>query len=418
MIRFLHAADPHIDSPLRGLDAHEGAPVQLLRGATRRAFENLVQLAIDERVDFVVIAGDLYDGDWRDYRTGLFLRGEMARLNRAGIPVYLVAGNHDAASVIHKKVSLPDNVHLFSTRTAETIEVTGHPVVIHGRGFAHRAVPENLAAEYPAAVPGKCNIGVLHTSLAGRSGHDTYAPCTEADLGRKGYAYWALGHVHQPEILCRDPWIVYAGNCQGRDVRETGPRGCRLVTLSSALEVQSVRWHELAVVRWEVITVNLDGVAHESEALGRVRDALAGVVGAAGGRLVAARIVFTGATCLHGSLHRESSRWRAELLGCAQDQGDDAVWIEKVLMQTSSVRDPEQLGRRDALTGIVLETLRQAGREPVDFPREIRDMLDVVPAEVRNEVASEWTGERQTGAMQEVRDIILDALGTTGGEET
>ncbi|HAA04823.1 MAG TPA: DNA repair exonuclease, partial [Syntrophobacteraceae bacterium] len=104
MIRFIHAADAHLDSPLKGLEAHDGAPVDVLRGATRRAFENLIQLAIDERIDFLVIAGDLYDGDWRDYSTGLFFRGQMVRLRDQDIPVYLVAGNHDAASVISKKL--------------------------------------------------------------------------------------------------------------------------------------------------------------------------------------------------------------------------------------------------------------------------------------------------------------------------
>ena len=214
MIRFIHAADPHLDSPLRGLEAHEGAPVAVLRGATRRAFENLVNLAIDEGEDFLVIAGDLYDGDWKDYSTGLFFRGQMARLKQKGIPVYLIAGNHDAASVISKKLSLPDNVHVFSTRTVESKQVDVLPVVIHGRGFPHRAVPENLAEEYTAAVAGKFNLGLLHTSLTGRPGHDTYAPCSENDLRDKGYDYWALGHIHQPEVISEDPWIVFAGNCQ------------------------------------------------------------------------------------------------------------------------------------------------------------------------------------------------------------
>jgi DNA repair exonuclease SbcCD nuclease subunit len=260
MFRFIHAADPHLDSPLRGLEAHEGAPVETLRGATRKAFENLVNLAIDEAVNFVVIAGDLYDGDWKDYSTGLFFRGQMVKLQAKGIPVYLIAGNHDAASVISKKLTLPENVHVFSTRTAETMEVPGLAAVIHGRGFPHRAVPENLAVDYPAAVPGKFNLGLLHTSLTGRPDHDTYAPCSEQDLRNKGYAYWALGHIHQPEVISEDPWIVFAGNCQGRHARETGPRGCRLVTVKDSLEVASAEWRDLDVVRWQSVEVPLAGV--------------------------------------------------------------------------------------------------------------------------------------------------------------
>ncbi|MDD2601169.1 MAG: DNA repair exonuclease [Kiritimatiellae bacterium] len=410
MIRFIHAADAHIDSPLRGLEAHEGAPVDLLRGATRRAFENLIQLAIDERADFLVIAGDLYDGDWKDYSTGLFFRGQLARLRNHNIPVYLIAGNHDAASVITKKLSLPENVHLFSTRAAESIEVAGVPVVIHGRGFPNRAVPENLAVDYPAAVPNKFNLGLLHTSLTGRAGHDTYAPCSEADLRQKGYGYWALGHVHQPEVISRDPWIVFAGNCQGRDVRETGQRGCRLVTVNDALEVEAAEWHTLDVVRWQVLEIDLTGVEEEAEALGLAAGSMSSAVQAAGGRLVAARVVFKGATPLHGSLHRETHRWQAELLGRAQDQGADALWIERIKVNTTPVYDLAQLAERDALTKIVLETLAEARIEPGVFPVEIKDMLGVLPPEVRSEVEAEWAESLRETTVEDIRTIILESL--------
>ena len=416
MTRFIHAADPHIDSPLRGLDAHDGAPVGVLRGATRRAFENLIQLALDENIDFMVIAGDLYDGDWKDYSTGLFFRGQLARLSEKGIPVYLVAGNHDAASVITKKLSLPKNVHVFSARATESVEVTGHPVIIHGRGFPNRAVPENLVLDFPAAVPNKFNLGLLHTSLNGRAGHDTYAPCLEADLRQKGYDYWALGHIHQPEVISQDPWIVFAGNCQGRDAREVGARGCRLVTINDSLEVESAEWCDLDVLRWQVLEVNLAGVTEESDALGCVAKSMAEAVAGAGGRLVAARIVFTGATPLHGSLHRETHRWRAELLGRAQDQGEKAIWIEKTKVSTTPVYDLAQLAERDALTRIVLETLEQTGTEPANFPPEIKEMFDLLPPEVRGEVESEWSEDRQVTAMDDVRAIVLDALGTKGGQ--
>jgi exonuclease SbcD len=415
MFRFIHAADPHLDSPLQGLEAYEGAPVELLRGATRRAFENLVQLTLDEGVDFLVIAGDIYDGDWKDYSTGLFFRGQMVRLFDKGIPVYLIAGNHDAASVISKKLSLPANVHVFSTRTAESMDVAGHPVVIHGRGFPNRAVPENLVKDYPPLVPGKFNLGLLHTSLTGRQGHDTYAPCSEADLSEKGYGYWALGHIHQPEIVRRDPWIVFAGNCQGRHARETGPRGCRLVTVNDSLSVESVDWQTLDVVRWQELNVDLTGIENESEALGRVSEAMDNAATAAEGRLVAARIVITGPTSLHGSLHRDVQRWRAELLARAQDQGAEAIWIERIKIFTAPVYDVAQLVERDALTKIVVESLDQAHDQLPTLPAEIEEMLGVLPPEVRKEVEAEWGEDQRSAVLNDVRAIILDAFGTKGG---
>ena len=185
MIRFIHASDVHLDSPLQGLEEYEGAPGDVLRGATRRAFENLIQLAIDENIDFLVVAGDLYDGDWKDYSTGLFFRGQMVQLRDKNIPVYLIAGNHDAASVISRKLSLPENVHVLSTRTAESMEVVGHPVVVHGRGFPNRAVPENLAVDYPVQF--------------GASAHQLDRPCRTRHLrsvfgnGLTPERLWLLG---------------------------------------------------------------------------------------------------------------------------------------------------------------------------------------------------------------------------------
>ena len=417
MFRFIHAADPHLDSPLRGLEAHEGAPVETLRGATRKAFENLVNLAIDEAVDFVVIAGDLYDGDWKDYSTGLFFRGQMVKLQAKGIPVYLIAGNHDAASVISKKLSLPENVHIFSTRTAESMEVPGRPVVIHGRGFPHRAVPENLAVDYPTAVPGKFNLGLLHTSLTGRPDHDTYAPCSEQDLRNKGYAYWALGHIHQPEVISEAPWIVFAGNCQGRHARETGPRGCRLVTVKDSLEVESAEWRDLDVVRWQSVEVALAGVENEAGAVKCIREALAGAVAAADGRLLATRIQLTGATTLHGSLHRDAQHWRAQVQALAQDFGEEAVWVERIRIGTSPVYDLAELAARDALTKTVLDSLETATHDLAALPDDITEMLDVLPPELRAEVAAEWDPGQRPALMEEVRAIILEALQTKGGNE-
>ena len=418
MFRFIHAADPHLDSPLRGLEAHEGAPVALLRGATRKAFENLVNLAIDEAVDFVVIAGDLYDGDWKDYSTGLFFRGQMVRLEAKKIPVYLIAGNHDAASVISKKLTLPENVHVFSTRTAETMEVPGLAAVIHGRGFPHRAVPENLAVDYPAAVPGKFNLGLLHTSLTGRPDHDTYAPCSEQDLRNKGYAYWALGHIHQPEVISEDPWIVFAGNCQGRHARETGPRGCRLVTVKDSLEVASAEWRDLDVVRWQAVEVPLAGVENEAGAIKGIREALAGAVAAAEGRLLATRIHLTGATALHGSLHRDAQHWRAQVQALAQDFGEESVWVERLRVGTRPIYDLAELAARDALTKTVLETLETATHHLPALPDHITEMLDVLPPELRAEVAAEWDPDQRPALMEEVRAIILEALQTKGGKES
>ena len=239
MFRWLHAADLHLDSPLRGLEQYEGAPVEALRGATRRALENLVRLAIAERVAFVVIAGDVYDGDWQDFNTGLFFDRQMRCLRDARIPVYVIRGNHDAQNRMTKTLRLPDNVRYLANDRPETVEVAGAGVLLHGQGFEKAAVTADLSQGYPQAVKGHCNIGLLHTCATGRDGHEPYAPCNVGDLSAKGYDYWALGHIHAAENLAPagDPPICFPGNLQGRHAREVGPKGCTLVTVENGAVV-------------------------------------------------------------------------------------------------------------------------------------------------------------------------------------
>ncbi len=204
-MKFIHTADIHLDSPLAGLAAYPDAPAERLRTVTRDAFTRLVDVAIEEAVDFMIIAGDLYDGNWKDYNTGHFFCREMGRLNRAGIPVFLLFGNHDADSEMTKKLILPANVHVFDSRKASTFRIEELKVALHGRSFREAATLENLATGYPRPVEGWLNIGVLHTALEGYAAHARYAPCTLAELVAKGYDYWALGHVHEHAILAASP---------------------------------------------------------------------------------------------------------------------------------------------------------------------------------------------------------------------
>jgi DNA repair exonuclease SbcCD nuclease subunit len=231
MFKFLHAADIHLDSPLKGLERYEGVPVEQIRHATRRALENLIQLALDERVQFVLIAGDLYDGDWRDYNTGLFFIKQMARLREADIKVVLIKGNHDAANRMTRTLDLPENVTVLKAAKPDSSELEDIGVVVHGQSFGTAAEERDLSKNYPHGRRGLFNIGLLHTCLTGADGHEPYAPCTLEGLLSKEYDYWALGHVHKREIRHHNPYVVFPGNLQGRKIKEEGAKGCELVTV-------------------------------------------------------------------------------------------------------------------------------------------------------------------------------------------
>jgi DNA repair protein SbcD/Mre11 len=230
--RFLHAADLHLGSPFAGLAVKDAQVAEQFARATRDAFSSLVTQAIERAVAFVVIAGDVYDGEWRDNSIGLFFNREVARLDRAGIPVVLVKGNHDADSVVTRSITMPDSVRQFDSRKPSTVLLDVARVALHGQSFADRAAPDNLALAYPDPVPGHFNIGVLHTSLDGQSAPcRPTRPCSVADLKSRGYDYWALGHVHEYELVAEDPHIVFPGNIQGRSIRETGAKGSVLVSV-------------------------------------------------------------------------------------------------------------------------------------------------------------------------------------------
>jgi len=424
-LKFLHAADAHLDSPLRGLERYAEAPAAQIRGATRHAFENLVALAIAEAVDFVLLAGDLYDADWKDYNTGLFFARQMARLQEVGIRVLVIAGNHDAASQITRALRPAANVHLFATRAPETVVLEQLGVAVHGQGFATRAVTDDLSAAYPPARPDLFNIGLLHTSLDGRAGHEPYAPCTLAGLRSRGYQYWALGHVHQQEVVARDPWVVFPGNFQGRHARETGPKGCCLVEVQDGA-VSRVEHRPLDLVRWADCRVDLVGTATPNEVYDRVALALAGAAAAADGRLAAVRLRLTGPCALHARLRADPERVINECRALAIAQGAGDLWLEKVLIETRGTESQAAALARDDAFGGLLRTLRDLdldldrdGARLADLAGEFAELGTRLPAELRSgdDPFDPRTPEVLRACLEDVKELLLERLLAQGDAE-
>ena len=321
---FLHAADLHLDSPLRGLDPD--APTARIRGATRAALVNLVDFAIDRRVAFVLLAGDLFDGDSKDWRTGLVLAEQLGRLTRAGIEVAAISGNHDADQVLSHKLPMP---WLLRADQPETRLLHSAPVAVHGQGFQTREVLVNLVHAYPAAQDGLFNIGLLHTAC-GSGEHANYAPCSIEDLKRLDYDYWALGHVHGRGVLSEAPWIVFPGNLQGRHIREEGAKGASLVTVAAG-RVVSVQHHALDVLRWHRVVVDVTGAAGPEAVYARVALALHEAVLHADKRMLAVRVVLRGTCPAHAELARSPTKTLRDVRGIATEAGTTAdLWIEDV----------------------------------------------------------------------------------------
>lgn len=382
-MRFVHAADLHVDSPLVGLERYEGAPVEAVRGATRRALANLVDLCVEEEAAFLLLAGDVFDGDWKDYGTGLFFVAQMARLRQAGIKVFLIRGNHDAASQVTRHLQLPDNVRELDARRPETVVLEDLGVAIHGQSFANRVVTDDLAAGYPAAVSGLLNLGLLHTSAEGRPGHEPYAPCALATLVDRGYDYWALGHVHAREVLAQRPWIVFPGNLQGRQAREAGEKGATLVTVTSG-RIASVEARALDVLRWHPCRVDATEATDAAGAVELLRPALEQAIARADGRLVAAPVTLSIRSRVHNRLRADEERAVNELRALALDVAGGQLWIEQVRF-VCAPDDDAPTASEDVLDGFVASA--RAARADADelarLGEALADLRRKLPGELR-----------------------------------
>ncbi len=386
MLKFIHAADIHLDSPLHRLDAYEGAPVTELRQATRRAFENLIQTALSNEVDFVLIAGDLFDGDWKDYNTGLYFVAQANRLLGAGIPVVMAAGNHDAASRITKALRWPENVHLFTSQRPETLKIERLGVAIHGQSYSTPSVEMDMSANYPPPLPDFFNIGLLHTCLTGASGHEPYAPCSIAGLASKGYDYWALGHIHTHAVVNPDPPVVFPGNIQGRHIRESGPKGCILVHVDDN-DAASVEFISLDVIRWQMLEVDVSGCDTGFDLVDCFGKSLDRVIEQNEAHPLVVRVIFKGDTAAHDSILGEIEQWITEIRSTALTLGSGQVWVEKVLFDIHPPIGKTALERGDGAVAELLqylEELQTDDNQLIELARYLEDLDSKLPRELKS----------------------------------
>ena len=412
-MRFIHAADLHLDSPLTGLRERAGSRAEDIAGATLRAFREMIQFAIDERVDLVVIAGDVFDGDWSDYKSGLDFVAGLAALDKADIQVALIRGNHDAANKMSRRLKWPNNTYEFPPRAPKTHVIEHLGVAIHGQSFPNGAVPQNLAENYPTARADLFNIGLLHTSGDSPGVHAVYAPCSVPDLIAKGYDYWALGHVHTRRKLCESPPIVFPGNLQGRHINEPGERGFMLVTVENN-QIQEVRFVPIDVLRWRRLDVNLSEADSFDEALAAIGNEFERALADADGRPLAVRLTLFGATTLHGELLARSETLEAECDSLALTASGE-IWIEQIQITTTpSLSMSSEDGSIGALATLI-GTIASDSAEASDFRRSIEPGLQKTPIEIRREAGLEpLTDERFASVLADADAMLRHRLISKG----
>ncbi|HEV7309573.1 exonuclease SbcCD subunit D [Ensifer sp.] len=408
--RFVHTADLHLDSPLRSLALRNAELAEIVRGASRRALVKIVDLCLAEKVDALLIAGDLYDGSQTSMNTALFLAQELRRLHDAGVRVFLIRGNHDAQSTVTKELTLPASAHVFKGKAKAVLAKTlasGRDVYLHGVSFENTHAPESLLPAFQAPVPGAVNIGMLHTSLAGASGHDPYAPCSVADLVAHGFDYWALGHIHQRQVYATAPFVVMAGMPQGRDVNEAGVKGVTLVTVDDDGRL-GLADRPIAIASFERTLVDISDLSEWRDMLDAVRHALLRICADVASDNVIVRLTLTGATPLAWRLRRDTDLLRAEIENIAS--GIAGCWIEKVEITCRAPRaenaglavDPvEELAALVEADVLPAHGFRQEVRAAVD------DLLQQLPPDLRQALAPD----------EDAVERLAYEIGASGGPE-
>ncbi len=384
--RFLHTADIHLDSPLRTLALRSSELSELIGLATRRVFIRIIDLCLEEQVDALILAGDLYDGDQTSMKTARFLSEQLRRLDLAGIKTFIIRGNHDALSKITAELVMPDSVRVFGAN-AEIVQIdrdAGHfPVAIHGISFAKPHAPESLLPRYAVPVPDAVNIGIMHTSLGGAAKHDLYAPCSIADLQGSGFRYWALGHIHKRSVIENaSSVVVMPGMPQGRDINEDGAKSVSLVTIRDDRSMH-IEERQTSVAQFERLTVDVSDATDWAGMILSVTAQMEALRDGVSADHVVARVEISGSSELTWRIRRDADLLRTELETRGSVIGN--LWIDKVVATcVPPTIGISRSGALDELATIIEGEIKGS----TDYEREVRAIADELrgqlPPELRD----------------------------------
>ena len=367
-LKFVHAADLHLDSPFSGI--RSAAPdyvAEALCRATFVAYENIIKLCIEEQVDALLIAGDVYDGADRSLRAQLRFVDGLRRLDEAGIRSFVCHGNHDPLDGWEARLDLPAGCIRFGAEVREEAIFPNDPdrAVVYGMSYPHREVHENLALRFRELPRSHFNIGLLHANVGANTDHNAYAPCSLADLANSPMDYWALGHVHTRQVLRQEhPAVVYPGNPQGRSPDETGARGVYLVEVDD-YGTPNLDFRPVDLVRWESLQVAITELESGQELLDAMDSAIRACTDPAGGRAVVLRLTLSG----RGTLHQELCRPDVvdqirERLNETYEGNTPWLWCERIQLDTTSPVDREQVAQREDFPGYLVRIAEELRKDP------------------------------------------------------
>lgn len=414
-LSFVHAADLHLDSPFTGISGIDPELGERLAKATFQAYEAVIELCMDEEVDFLLIAGDVYDSaDKSLYAQVRFIEG-LKKLETAGIQVFICHGNHDPLDGWSASLKWPGNVHIMSGDGAEVVDFKKEgktAALVAGMSYPTRHITKNLVKDFPKKEGDwPFTIGLLHCSVGNYPEHDPYAPCNLQDLRETGYDYWALGHIHTPSVVCKEaPVVIYPGNPQGRHPGETGTRGCYLVNVSSGGAI-STKFVETDSVRWHIREVSIEGLENEGELLESLQSQLDEIRENSGGRSAICRLALSGRGPLHHTLREEG--FLEDLLNTLREdeiQSRQFVWVERIENETLFPIERELLLKREDFVGDLVKIVEglKIDEEGLDEFHEVLSPL-FTSRNGRKLICKIDDGEMKS-LIQCAENILLDAL--------
>ncbi|MBW1979912.1 MAG: DNA repair exonuclease [Deltaproteobacteria bacterium] len=411
---FLHTADLHLDSPFHGLQQIDSRMARLLRESTFQAFDNVLDLALRREVDFVLVAGDVYDGRDRSLRAQLKFNSGLQQLAAAGIRSFVCHGNHDPLDGWSASLQWPSEVYVFGPHLESVVvPVAGEPLVrIHGISYPHSQIDRSFGLGFRRMGREPFQIALFHCSVGEDPAHETYAPRSIADLQSADLDYWALGHVHRQRILMHSqPFIGYPGNTQGRQIRESGARGCFLVEVNSSGQVQ-VTFEPVDAVRWLSKRVDISTLEREVELVEALERVCEESRDQAESRPAIVRITLVGRGPLHASLRRPG--FVEDLTEQIRETGlreEKPVWVEKLVWHTSPAID---IASRRQAADFIGETLRVIESYRGDY-KGLLEVLQSLYHDRRGRIFLQMPQQEELVDMiREAETLCLDEL--IGGE--
>ncbi|MBN2481142.1 MAG: DNA repair exonuclease [Bacteroidales bacterium] len=414
-VRFIHTADLHLDTPFKGLASWNRELAVRLQDATFHSYEKIIAICITEKVDFLIISGDIFDSESKSLAAQLRFVSGLQKLSGQGIATYFVCGNHDPLNSWLDAIQLPDHVHRFDASRAGcfTYEKEGEPAAdIYGTSFQEKVVRRNLALDYKlTGHASPVSIAVLHGTIGTPGLHENYAPFKIEDVMNKGFDYWAMGHIHKRTVVHDShPAIVYPGNPQGRDFGETGAKGCCLVDIIPG-NGPLVKFMPVHTIRFEEIAVDLTGETEMTKLSDKIEKTKIKIDNYSENDSYILRVNLTGRTPLHEHLNRpEEMQQLLDYFNEGQLDREHFTWIDQININTNPDIDIDQVRKGTDFSADLLKVFDAYENDEKQLSRLFQELdEEIINYQVKKETTA-ITEHEKTEILNKAKWMMLDQL--------